>query len=233
MPNTGPREPGPALDVKGLVFRYETDSGATVLDIARWQEPGGSAIGIAGASGSGKTSLLHLLAGIERPTAGSIRWNGVALENLGEAERDRWCRRSLGLIFQDFHLIDGLSAEENVLLPRRFARWAPGADDRTRARDLLARTGIADPRRRVERLSRGERQRVALSRALLSRPAIVLADEPTASLDADAAGAVRALLIELTGEIGATLVVASHDPALLGVMQRRYVLARGRLEARD
>ncbi len=233
MPNTGPREQGPALDVEGLVFRYETDGSATVLDIAHWQEPGGSAIGIAGASGSGKTSLLHLLAGIERPTAGSIRWNGVALEDLAEAERDRWCRRSLGLIFQDFHLIDGLSAEENVLLPRRFARWAPAAGDRARAHDLLARTGITDPRRRVERLSRGERQRVALSRALLPRPEIVLADEPTASLDADAAGAVRALLIELAGEIGATLVVASHDPTLLGVMQRRYVLTRGRLEARD
>lgn len=232
MPNTGAPDPGPALEVDGLVFRHAPYGGAAVLDIARWREPGGSTIGIAGASGSGKTSLLHLLAGIERPTAGSIRWNDIALERLSEAERDRWCRRSLGIIFQDFHLVEGLSAEENVLLTRRFARWAPAKEDRERARALLARALLPDPRRRVERLSRGERQRVALCRALLPRPAVVLADEPTASLDAEAAATVRALLIELTAEIGATLVVASHDPPLLHAMRRRYTLAGGRLEER-
>ena len=146
--------------------------------------------------------------------------------SLPGSERDRWRRRSLGLVFQDIHLIEGFSAQDNVSLPLLFdrARLPPGA--RAQAAALLARLGI-DAARPIEVMSRGERQRIALARALLRTPSLLLADEPTASLDRASAADIAHLLVEAASDTGATLLVTSHDPVLLDRIPDRLRLEGG------
>ncbi|UFN51643.1 ATP-binding cassette domain-containing protein (plasmid) [Roseomonas sp. OT10] len=197
-----------------------------LLEVPVLDLPPGSSLGIAGPSGSGKTTLLHALVGIATPLSGRIAWGGTVLTDLPPAGRDEWRRRHVGMVFQEFHLIDGMDALGNVLLPTRFSRWGPTPREADAARALLHRIGLPAGRQPVAALSRGERQRVALARALLGRPALLVADEPTASLDDAAAATVATLLLELAAEAEATLLVASHDPRLLGRLERR-----GRIEA--
>jgi putative ABC transport system ATP-binding protein len=177
---------GAHLVAENVVVAYPLPRGGplTVLDIGRLELWPGSQTAICGPSGSGKTTLLHLLCGIERPRAGRVRWNGIDLFALGEAARDRWRRRSVGLVFQQFHLFASLSPLENVLLPARFRAFRIEAAVARRARALLDRVGVRAAGETAS-LSRGEMQRVALARALLFTPPILLADEPTASLDAE------------------------------------------------
>ena len=219
---------GAALTVQGLVIAFPGTG--PVLSVPALSLPPGSATAVEGPSGAGKTSLLHALAGIERPSAGHVRWDSDDLWAMPGSARDRWRRDRLGLVFQDMHLLPGLSARDNVLLPVLFdhARVPPAL--RARALALLDQLGVADPGRRAAVLSRGERQRTALARALLRRPAVLLADEPTASLDAAAAHAVGTLLLDAAHAGGATLLVATHDPALLARLPRRLHLRAGRLE---
>jgi putative ABC transport system ATP-binding protein len=141
----------------------------------------------------------------------------------------QWRRDHLGLVFQDFHLIDGLSALDNVLLPAHFVGWRISSKVKARAHDLLAAVGMTVPHRLAALLSRGERQRVAFARALLQQPAIVMADEPTASLDPDHRQQLGELLVTLAREQGTTLVVISHEPELLARMDRCMELQSGRL----
>ena len=219
---------GPALEVQDLLIAF-ADIGP-VLTVPRLSLPGGSATAIEGASGAGKSSLLHALAGIERPARGGVRWGGDELWTLAAPAGDRWRGEGLGLVFQDMHLLDGLSALDNVLLPLLFDHLRPPAPLRDRAAALLDRLGVEAPGRRAAVMSRGERQRVALARALLRRPAVLLADEPTASLDAPSAGRVGELLLQAVAEAGATLLVATHDPALLARLPGRLRLRAGQLE---
>ncbi len=222
---------GLALQVEGLRLSYPMADGRelAVLDIPAWRLPAGAAIGIAGASGSGKTSLLHLLAGIERPTAGRVRWGGTDITALSESARDRWRRLHVGLVFQEFHLIPGMSAEDNVLMPAWLDHVRAPGRLKARAAELIAQVGLTDQRRQpVARMSRGQQQRVALARALLRDPAIILADEPTASLDRDGAGRVGNLLLDLAAHSGATLIVISHDQDLLARLPRQVKLEAGR-----
>lgn len=188
------------------------------VDAAALSVAHGDHLGISGPSGSGKTTLLHALAGLLTPDAGSIAWGGVALNALGENARDRWRRENVGFVFQDFHLVPELSALENVLLTRWFGHWSAGADATARAISLLRVVGVPDANRRAGLLSRGEQQRVAIARALLSRPALILADEPTASLDAETGAVVADLLVRSARETRATLILVSHDPAMLARM---------------
>ncbi len=223
-----PAPRGPALEVRGLVIDYP--GVGPVLTVPSLSLPGGSATAIEGASGAGKSSLLHALAGIERPTQGSVRWGADDLWTLANPTRDRWRRERLGLVFQDMHLLDGLSAFDNVLLPLLFDHARAPAALRERAAALLNRLGVTALDRRVTVMSRGERQRVALARALLRNPAMLLADEPTASLDATAAARVGELLLLAATEAGATLIVATHDKALLARLPNRLRLHAGQLE---
>ncbi|WP_353186618.1 ABC transporter ATP-binding protein [Bosea sp. (in: a-proteobacteria)] len=186
----------------------------------------GARLGVSGPSGCGKSSLLHLVAGLLRPSQGRVLWNGSVVSELAEAGRDRWRRETIGFVFQDFHLIPELDIAANIALPARFSAWRLGAAGQERAAALARRMGLPDPRRRAALLSRGEQQRVAIARALFARPALILADEPTASLDAAHAAGVADLLLEAAAESGATLICATHDPALLARFDRRVDLTQ-------
>ncbi len=199
------------------------------LDIPAFQAAAGARVGIAGPSGSGKTSLLHVISGVERPTSGRVLWGGVDLAAMAEDARDRWRREHVGMIFQEFHLFPGLSALANVLLPLRFDHFRLPPAMIERARSLLADVGVASPDRSADVMSRGERQRVAIARALLRDPGILLADEPTANLDPEVGGAVADLLVARAAASGATLIVISHDQALLDRMDVTRRLVAGRL----
>jgi putative ABC transport system ATP-binding protein len=220
---------GARLLAENIAVAYPLPRGGrlTVLDIAGIELPAGSHSAVCGPSGSGKTTLLHVLCGIESPAAGRIFWDGVDLFALGEAARDRWRRLNVGLVFQQFHLFASLSPLENVLLPARFRSFRVGTTA-NRARALLDRVGVR-PAGETTHLSRGEMQRVALARALLFTPPLVLADEPTASLDAEAAAQVADLLFSGCRETGATLVLVTHDATLAARCDQVMNLAAGRL----
>lgn len=216
-----------ALAVTDLTVAYP-GLAEPALDIAALDLGAGGCLAVTGASGSGKSTLVNILTGLARPSGGSVAWGGVAVSALGEAARDRWRAANVGLVMQDFHLFPGLSAVENVLLPARLARAASAAV-RTRARDLLAEVGLVRPGQAVETLSRGEMQRVAVARAVLREPGVIVADEPTASLDAASGAAVADLLFSLAARLGSTLVLVSHDPRLVDRAARRITLAGGRI----
>lgn len=213
----------------GLAFGLTSAAAPLALDVEVFQAEPGELVGITGPSGSGKTSLLYALAGLERPQRGFIRWDGVDILSLSEASRDRWRRRTLGFVFQDFQLFPGMTAIGNVLLPATFAHAVIPARVRERARALLAEVKIPDERRPVSRLARGEMQRVALARALLLHPSVVLADEPTASLDAESGAVVADLLVSMARDAGSTAIVVSHDRALLARLDRVETLVGGRV----
>lgn len=187
----------------------------------------GEFVSVAGPSGSGKSTLLHLLGGIDRPTRGEVRFDGRDLAELGEAELSRLRLHQVGLVFQRFHLLPMLSAQENVELPMAEA-GVPRADRRERAAELLEGVGLADRRRhRPGELSGGERQRVAMARALANRPSLLLADEPTGELDSKTSDGILDLFSRLHRG-GATIVVATHDVRLAGRAGRRVELVDGR-----
>jgi putative ABC transport system ATP-binding protein len=189
--------------------------------------PAESSIGIVGPSGSGKSSLLAIIAGLERPTAGRVVVGDVEISALSEDARADWRRRELGILFQSFHLIPTLTALENVAVPLELAGDRDAADH---ARAALARVGL-DHRldHRPTQLSGGEQQRVALARAIVGRPRLILADEPTGNLDGDTAKAVAELLFALPREYGATLFLITHDPGLAQRCDHRVRMANGRL----
>jgi putative ABC transport system ATP-binding protein len=225
---------GLALDACGLhaAFLEHGRVAREILDVRQFRVEGGAQIAICGPSGSGKTTLLHLLAGLERPRRGVIRWGEVEITAIAEHAADRWRRETVGLVFQQFHLFPGLSALENVVLPLRFDRWSIEPVLRMRALRLLERVCVR-PDGDVIALSRGEQQRVAVARALLRKPAIVLADEPTASLDRDTANVVADLLSSLCRSANATLVVTTHDPSLASRLDAAYDIVDGGLRARS
>lgn len=207
----------------------EPGGGLRILDIPALHIPPGQSIGIAGPSGAGKTTLLHLIAGLLPPSTGVVRWGADAITVRSEAARDRWRRRMAGLVFQDFALVPELGAVENILLPVSFGSWRAPHAAWSEAAALALRLGLAKPSARVASLSRGEQQRVALARALFGKPALLLADEPTASLDTENGAIVAAMLIDSARASGATLVAVSHDAALLARLDRVIRLEAGRI----
>ena len=187
----------------------------------------GEALAVVGASGSGKSTLLALLAGLDTPSSGSVQIDGVDLFALDEDARAQLRGRLLGFVFQSFQLLPALTALENVMLPLELA----GSEDaEPRAKEMLARVGLAERLGHYPKhLSGGEQQRVALARAFVVRPKLLLADEPTGSLDAQAGAAVIDLLFELNRAGGTTLVLVTHDEALASRCTRVVRLAAGRL----
>lgn len=195
---------------------------AITLDILR-----GESVGLVGPSGSGKSSLLMLMGGLERATGGQVLALGRDLTALGEDDLARFRRGNMGIVFQSFHLVPTMTALENVALPLQIA----GAKDALpRAEAELARVGLGHRRSHYpSEMSGGEQQRVALARAVAPRPAILLADEPTGNLDAANGAAIIELLFTLQAETGATLVLVTHAPDLAARCSRLVRLADGRL----
>lgn len=216
-----------ALAISGLTMRFP-GLDAPVLSIDRLHLPAGGHLAITGASGSGKSTLINAITGLESVTSGSVSWGGTDITTLTASRRDAFRAAHIGLVMQDFHLFPGLSAFENVVLPVRLSRRLKPAE-RERALHLLETTGIARPDQSIETLSRGEMQRVAVARALLSKPGVVVADEPTASLDRRTGGDVAELIVRLARDEEATLVVVTHDPALIERLDRRVGLDGGRI----
>ena len=188
--------------------------------------PRGQFVAIMGPSGSGKSTLLGLLAGLDNATSGQLFLDGEDVTNLSEDRMAEVRGRKIGFVFQSFQLIPTLTAEENVLLPAELA--GAGLEATDRARDLLTRVGLAD---RLDhypvQLSGGEQQRVALARAFITRPPILLADEPTGNLDGRTGEQVLELLLELNRREGATLVLVTHDAALAAHADRIITLRDG------
>ncbi len=217
-----------ALDISGLEMQFP-GLAAPVLAIDRFHLPAGGRLAITGASGSGKSTFVNAITGLEDVRNGSVSWSGTEITRLSSGRRDAFRARNIGLVMQDFHLFPGLSAFENVVLPIKLTRRL-ASNERERALYLLSVTGIARPQQKVETLSRGEMQRVAVARALLSRPGVIVADEPTASLDRQAGHEVAELLLQLSAEEGTTLVVVTHDATLAERLGRRINLVNGRIE---
>jgi putative ABC transport system ATP-binding protein len=197
-----------------------------VLSIDALEIAAGSRVALTGGSGSGKSTLLNIIAGLERVRTGEVIWGGQDIARLSEGRRDRWRAENIGLVMQDFHLFAGLSALDNVLLPARLSRVST-PDLMKRAHELIETVGLKRPGQPVETMSRGEMQRVAIARALLRKPGIIIADEPTASLDLENGEAVGDLLLSVAAGAGSTLVVATHDQRMIERLDRRIALRGG------
>lgn len=223
----------PALVVEGLRRWFDDPEGGRLLavDVPHLALPRGARRCVTGESGSGKTTLLHLIAGLLPADAGTIQVGGERVTGLSEAQRDRVRARHVGYLFQAFHLLPGLTALENVALGMTF-RPRRGKAPRAAAREALARVGLADRlHHRPHQLSTGQQQRVAMARALAGEPTLVLADEPTASLDRARAAQCLDLLLAFATEVGAALLIVTHDPAVLERVPGPFVLERPALPA--
>jgi len=220
----------PAVELRRLTKLYrEGDSERVVLRDASATIALGEIGVLIGRSGSGKSTVLNLISGIDRPTDGIVRVNGTDLTALAEGARTRFRREHIGFIFQFFNLVPLLTVEENLLLPLELLGRAD-ARGRAHALALLERVGLADRAHSYpDRLSGGEQQRVAVARALVHDPALVLADEPTGNLDADAAEVVLDLLDGLARELGKTVVMATHSREVVGVADRVFLIQQGQL----
>jgi lipoprotein-releasing system ATP-binding protein len=218
------------VSVAGLNKSYQT--GTQQLHVLRdvaIEVAAGEMVAIVGASGVGKSTLLHVLGGLDRADDGSIRVNGTELRSLNDSALVEFRNRHVGFVFQFHHLLPEFDALENVEMPMRIARL-PLEDARRRARDLLGRVGLAERvTHRPGMLSGGEQQRVAVARALVMRPALLLADEPTGDLDETTGDALHALLREMHAEHGLTSIIATHNPRLAAACDRILRLEHGRL----
>ena len=230
-PGTPPEALPPQIVAVEHVFKSVTDSTGT-LDILRdihFSLAARETVAIVGASGSGKSTLLSIVAGLDTPTRGTVRVDGEDLFAVGEDARAALRARKIGFVFQSFQLLGTLTALENVMLPLELAGRR---DARQAASDMLARVGLSERLGHYPKvLSGGEQQRVALARAFVVQPAVLLADEPTGSLDFATGEKVMELMFDLNREQGTTLVMVTHDRAIAALCQRRLTVEAGRIVA--
>ncbi|OGA43304.1 MAG: ABC transporter [Betaproteobacteria bacterium RIFCSPLOWO2_12_FULL_62_13] len=227
-----PNSAAPIVRVSALTKQVATgDSELTILHGVSLDVRDGEAVAIVGASGSGKSTLLGLLAGLDTPTAGRVQIDGHEMFALDEDGRAELRGRMVGFVFQSFQLLPALDALENVMLPLELAGRQDAADS---ARAMLARVGLGERLHHYPKhLSGGEQQRVALARAFVVRPKLLLADEPTGSLDPASGAGVIDLMFELNQDFGTTLILVTHDETLAQRCARIVRLAAGRIVTRD
>jgi len=223
---------GSILRATGVMRTY--DDGTFTVPVLKGVylrvEPG-EQVAIVGSSGSGKSTLLHLLGGLDVPTSGQVEIDGQDLFKLSETERGELRNRAIGFVYQFHHLLAEFTALENVAMPLLIRR-APNHEALKQAGEMLARVGLEDRlHHKHSQLSGGERQRVAVARAAVTRPLVVLADEPTGNLDRENAESVYELMLQLNRDLGTTLIVATHDIALAQRMDRMLRLEDGVLNA--
>jgi len=229
MPAVATAEPGytgPAVSAKDLTRRYgEGDTAVDALRGVSLEVPSGQLTAVMGPSGSGKSTLMHILAGLDQPTSGEVAIAGINISKLGDSDLTKLRRRHIGFIFQFFNLLPMLTAEENVLLPLSIAGEKP---DPKWVMELLGRIGLADRRtHRPAELSGGQQQRVAIGRALVTKPTIVFADEPTGNLDSTTSGEILELLRSSVDAYGQTTVMVTHEPRAAAIADRILFLDDG------
>ncbi len=218
----------------GAVASPEEGRGAFALRDVTLSVDRGDFVAVVGRSGSGKTTLLNIIGGLDLDYSGTVRVNGRDLSNLDDRSLSQMRNRTVGFVFQAFHLLPQLTVLDNVLLPSWFGEADDPAGARERALDALARTGLGHKASSLPtRLSAGERQRVAISRAILNRPQLLLCDEPTGNLDATTGRAVLDIFLDLCRRDGTTLVIATHESRVSDAAGRRVVLDAGRRAADD
>jgi putative ABC transport system ATP-binding protein len=221
---------GKVVIAEGISRRYGEGEAAVdaLVDVSTGFDRG-RFTAIMGPSGSGKSTLMHILAGLDKPTAGSVVLDGEEISNLDDGALTRLRRDKLGFIFQFFNLLPVLTAEENLVLPLSIAGRRP---DQEWLERLIATVGLGDRRtHRPSELSGGQQQRVAVARSLVSKPAVVFADEPTGNLDSKASGDVLRLLRQAVDEFGQTVIMVTHDPAAAAHADRLLTLRDGRIES--
>jgi putative ABC transport system ATP-binding protein len=218
----------PVVHAVNLSKRYgEGDAQVDALRDVSLEIEEGRLTAIMGPSGSGKSTLMHLLAGLDQPSAGTVSIAGVEISSMSDAELTKLRRQHIGFVFQFFNLLPMLNAEENVVLPLQIAGVKP---DREWVDDLLETVGIDGRRRhRPSELSGGQQQRVSIARALVTRPTVLFADEPTGNLDSSTSKDVLALLRHSVDELGQTTVMVTHDPQAAALADRILFLADGRM----
>ncbi len=221
---------GPMVETSDLVREFSMASGAIrAVDGISMQVERGELVAVVGRSGSGKTTLLSLIGALDRPTSGSVRVSGEAVSEMGERDLVRFRRRAIGFIFQAFGLLPILSAAENVEIPLRLVGAEPRQRDE-RVAHLLDLVGLGDrAHHRPYELSGGEQQRVAIARSLANHPHLLLADEPTGQLDSQTGHGIMLLVRSIVRGEGTTGIVATHDPALIGLADRVIELRDGKV----
>jgi putative ABC transport system ATP-binding protein len=216
------------VSAHNLIKRYgEGDAHVDALRGVSLEIEEGRMTAVMGPSGSGKSTLMHILAGLDQPTEGTVTIAGLEISSMSDSELTRLRRRHIGFVFQFFNLLPMLTAEENILLPLSIAGEKP---DRKWVEELLDTVGIADRRtHRPSELSGGQQQRVSIARALLPRPTVLFADEPTGNLDSSTSQDVLGLLRDSVDELGQTIVMVTHDPQAAAQADRILFLADGRI----
>jgi putative ABC transport system ATP-binding protein len=221
-------ESEPVVSATDLTRRYgEGDTAVDALRGVSLDVPRGQLTAVMGPSGSGKSTLMHILAGLDRPTTGEVEIAGTKLSRLSDTELTKLRRKHIGFVFQFFNLLPMLDAEENILLPLSIAGEKP---DKAWVNDLLQQVGLADRRKhRPSELSGGQQQRVAIGRALINRPTIIFADEPTGNLDSKTGGEILELMRTSTDAYGQTTVMVTHEARAAAIADRILFLADGQI----
>ena len=224
---------GDSVLVREVRVEYATADGPVcALDLARFRVAAGHAVAVMGPSGSGKSTLLSLLAGLAVPTTGTVSVGEIALSSMPGSARPSFRREHLGMVYQADNLLPHLTVEENVALSLAVAQ--PGVDAAARCGEVLDALGIGELTRRFpDQLSGGQRQRVGVARAVASRPSLILADEPTGSLDTETAHSVITTLLDASRSVCATLVLVTHDPVVAQAIGATYHLHPGSDDGQD